>query len=611
MSEPQEEYVIPRWQLEQGSIKPDELEPSISDELDSLRTMAREMAGQTNESGCLAFSRTFGCRMVAAWWHALTFMDRSPQPLRSRLQSFPMSNLSAQAQSIAEQIGRIAAVLDAETAAYQIGLAYTSILPRKQRAELGIYYTPPSITSRLIAQATKIGVDWAQSRVLDPACGGGAFLAPVARRILEQVDGCSPRILIENIANRLRGYEIDPFGAWLSQVTLDAVLLPITREVGRPLPTVVAVCDSLRRDPAPSDHFDLVIGNPPYGRIRLKPAERTKFKRGLFGHANLYGLFTDLAIRHTRPGGVIAYVTPTSFLGGEYFKNLRALLGREAPPVTFDFVSMRKGVFEDVLQETLLATYKHSANSNPVSVHEITPVNGSRVSVKHAGAFPLPSNPSLPWILPRSKPQAQLVEALASMKHRLADWGYTVSTGPLVWNRHKDQLSTRAGRARYPLIWAESITSDGHFIWRAEKKNHTPWFQVRPGDDWLVTSSQCVLLQRTTAKEQNRRLIAAVLPSSFLYTHGAVVIENHINMLRPVTERPQVPIGTLAALLNSGIADRAFRCVSGSVAVSAYELEALPLPDPEEMHPLFQLVRSNASRSRIERECERLFNLAA
>jgi hypothetical protein len=30
-----------------------------------------------------------------------------------------------------------------------------------------------------------------------------------------------------------------------------------------------------------------------------------------------------------------------------------------------------------------------------------------------------------------------------SLPWRLADYGYAVSTGPLVWNRHKDQLSDR------------------------------------------------------------------------------------------------------------------------------------------------------------------------
>jgi len=53
------------------------------------------------------------------------------------------------------------------------------------------------------------------------------------------------------------------------------------------------------------------------------------------------------------------------------------------------------------------------------------------------------------------------------------------------------------------------------------------------------------------------------------------------------------------------VADRAFRCVSGSVAVSAYELEALPAPGA--LGGLARLVRARASRQRIEAECDRLY----
>lgn len=589
------------------SAPPPSGETSPLETLESGRVMARALAESTEEAERLALARSFGAGLIAAWWSALTAAENTDTPLRLPLQDLDVAELPASAAALAASLGKAAAELDPETAAYQIGLTYTCTLPRTHRAELGIYYTPPCLTARLIAQATASGVDWTTCRVLDPACGGGAFLAPVARRIVEELRDCSPRILIENIANRLRGYEIDPFGAWLSQITLDAVLLPITKASGRQLPVVVTVCDSLKKNP-PRDRFDLVIGNPPYGRVRLDPVARERFKRSLFGHANLYGLFTDLALRHVRSGGVVAYVTPTSFLAGEYFKNLRGLLGRDAPPATLDFVSVRRGVFDDVLQETLLATYKRGSDPIPAAVHEITPVNGSGLAIEDAGSFTLPGDPAGPWILPRCAQQASLVATLSRMSHRLADWGYTVSTGPLVWNRYKDQLALRPGRKRYPLIWAEAVTSDGRFIWRAEKKNHTPWFQTCPGDDWLVTSSLCVLLQRTTAKEQNRRLIAAALPAEFLETHGAVVIENHLNMLRPLSDRPAVPAATLAAFLNSAAADRAFRCVSGSVAVSAYELEALPLPSPDALKTLTQLLSRKAGRTKIEAACARLYD---
>jgi adenine-specific DNA-methyltransferase len=570
------------------------------------RSLGKAFTANIAEPDRLAAAQAFAHSLTAAWWRALTADDRRPIPLRRLFEPLDVAPLPDWALTVAASLGEEAAALDTNAAAYQIGLAYSGMLPREHRAALGVYYTPPALAARLISQATAAGVDWTRCRVLDPACGGGAFLAPVARRIVDELSGCNPRVLLENISARLRGYEIDPFGAWLSQVSLDAVLLPVCRDARSSSPVLVTVCDSLERCPPP-ERFDLVIGNPPYGRVRLDPRQRERFKRSLFGHANVYGLFTDLALQFVRPGGVIAFVTPASFLAGEYFKNLRSLLGASAPPWNIDFVDVRKGVFDDVLQETVLATYRQGAAVEPVSIHEIALTGCEGLTVEKAGDFSLPVDHSLPWLLPRNSGQARLVAVLAGMSHRLADWGYAVSTGPLVWNRHKDQLAHEHGRRRYPLVWAEAVTADGRFVWRAKKKNHAPWFEIRAGDDCLIIKAPCVLVQRTTAKEQHRRLIAAALPASFLRRHGAAVVENHLNMLRPIVDPPPVAPDVLAAFLNSGAADRAFRCISGSVAVSAYELETLPLPAPEALRALSRLVRAKARRSQLEAACSALY----
>jgi adenine-specific DNA-methyltransferase len=418
---------------------------------------------------------------------------------------------------------------------------------------------------------------------------------------------CAPSILVNNIGSRLAGYELDPFAAWLSQVTLDAVMLPVTLKAGRQLASLVTVGDTLTMT-APSRQFDLVIGNPPYGRVKLSAAQRQEFQRALYGHANLYALFMDIAVRHAKADGYLAYLTPTSFLAGEYFKNLRSLLAVEARPVTLDFVTVRKGVFEEVLQEVILATYKRRSKRKTADVHIVKPVSATRVDVRPAGTFRLPSDTSAPWLMARSEANAPLLDRMAKLKHRLADWGYAVSTGPLVWNRHKSQLCKTGTAKTLPLIWAESITSDGRFVFSAVKRNHAPYFRIEDGDDWLIVRKACVLLQRTTAKEQNRRLIAAALPESFLAQHKAVVIENHINMLRPVVDKPKVPPAVLATFLNSKAADLAFRCVSGSVAVSAYELEALPVPSPKDMAVIAALLDKKATRAEIDAACARLYD---
>jgi adenine-specific DNA-methyltransferase len=270
-------------------------------------------------------------------------------------------------------------------------------------------------------------------------------------------------------------------------------------------------------------------------------------------------------------------------------------------------VTLRKGVFEDVLQEVILATYKRRSRQKTADIHIAEPSFESTMTITPAGQYKLPADGSQRWLLPGSTAHVSLLARLNGFKQRLADWGYGVSTGPLVWNRYKPQLVTQPKADTLPLIWAEAITIDGRFVWRAEKRNHAPYFKVKPGDDWLITREACVLLQRTTAKEQARRLIAAALPHDFLAKHKAVVIENHLNMIRPTVPKPKVAPQVLAAVLNSAAADRAFRCVSGSVAVSAYELQALPLPNANDTKLLKNLVAQGAPRAAIEAECARLF----
>jgi adenine-specific DNA-methyltransferase len=513
-----------------------------------------------------------------------------------RLTGYPLDEAAART---AAEIGTAAARLEPLDAGYLISAIYTGMLPDELRSRYGIYYTPPALTRRLIAMATEAGVDWSRCRVLDPACGGGAFMAPAALRMASELKGCEPALILQNVGSRLRGLEIDPFAAWMSQAFLEIALADVCRAADRRLPRLVTVCDSLEQEPD-GDGFDLVIGNPPYGRIGLSPEMRKRYRRSLYGHANQYGVFTDLALRWTAPGGVIAYVTPTSFLAGEYFKALRALIAREAPPAAVDFIADRKGVFEDVLQEALLATYRRNGSAEKARVHYILVETEGSARVAEAGDFRLPADPAKPWLLPRVPDHAPLIARLAKMSARLEDWGYKVSTGPLVWNRHKDQLRNHPAKNTCPLIWAEAIAGPGRFVFRADKRNHKPYFEPRTGDGWLMIEKPCILLQRTTAKEQSRRLIAAELPESFVREHGRVVVENHLNMIRPLDGAPRISPAAVAALLNSQIVDHAFRCISGSVAVSAFELEALPLPSPEQARALESLLADGADPTAFE-----------
>lgn len=568
--------------------------------------MARSVGGDER----LGFARGMVFAALTAYWNELHSASADDWPLRELPPDAGVTSLPEPGEQLAAAIGARAAELDVMDAGYVIGLLYTGVMPERLRAKLGAYYTPPALCERLLDMAAEAGVDWRSARVLDPACGGGAFLSPVARRMVQRLSAMSASSALEEIGRRLRGFEIDPFAAWMSQVFLDVTLGDLCRAAATRLPQVVRVCDSLEETPD-GDGFDLVVGNPPYGRAALSPALRATYRRSLFGHANLYGLFTDLAVGFTRPGGVIAYVTSTSFLAGEYFKALRGLLRREAPPVAIAFVEDRKNVFAGALQETMLTAYRRGGHGGGGPVHFISSAANGAISARSAGSFRLPVLPERPWIIPRTAAQSGLVRRAVDLPFRLADYGYRVSTGPLVWNRHKRSLRDRPGKGRYPLLWAESVRSDGVFQFRAQRQNHQPYFEPRSEERWVVTDFPCVLLQRTTAKEQERRLIAAELPASFINEHHAVVVENHLNMIRPVNGSPHVSPAAVAALLNSNVVDQLFRCINGSVAVSAYELEALPIPSPDTLQGVERLVHQAADRPVLERAVERLYSNGA
>ncbi|HYG63727.1 MAG TPA: N-6 DNA methylase [Thermoanaerobaculia bacterium] len=518
----------------------------------------------------------------------------------------PLPPLPGAASRLAAEAGVIAAQQEPVTGGYMIGELYTALLPSELRARHGIFYTPPALVGRLLALASQAGTDWSVAHVLDPACGGGAFLTPVALRMAAALRAEAPEAVFRHIVGHLRGFELDPFGAWMSQVLLEAALLDLCRSVKKRLPTVVTVCDALTTQPG-ERRFDLVIGNPPYGRVTLSPDLRETYRRSLYGHANAYGLFMDLAVRWTRPGGTIAYVTPTGFLGGQYFQHLRALMAEEAPPVAVDLVTSRRRVFSGVLQETLLAAYRRNGPRRKASVHVLSLTGEAAAEVVSAGTFSLPSKATDPWLVPRSREQEVLISRLREMPHRLSDYGYKVSTGPLVWNRHKPQLRDATVAGAYPILWSECVTPDGRFEHRTEKKNHSPYLATNPGQEWLLTREPCVLVQRTTAKEQRRRLIAAELPVRFIRKHRAVSVENHLNMVKPIVAAPPVPLRVIAAILNSEIADSVFRCISGSVAVSATELECLPLPPPKEARRLLDLLEAGAPSDAVEGRLRSLY----
>jgi adenine-specific DNA-methyltransferase len=327
--------------------------------------------------------------------------------------------------------------------------------------------------------------------------------------------------------------------------------------------------------------FDVVVCNPPYRKVPSKElANLSAENRAVCaGQPNLYAIFMAVSTRLARLGGRIALITPTSFLSGQYFSPLRKYLAAKTRVHQIDLVEKRQGVFVYVEQETAVTVLqripKTAARNVPANVFAI----GSRSGAELVGSASIPVDGSL-WILPRAKTDAPLLKLFATCKHTLASYGYETGIGLFV--PHRNKRRTRRFRRRnlraFPLLWSTDISRSGSL--QFERQRHTKRFVLIPqrGDD-VVNRLPAVALQRTTAKDDARRLVAATVEQEFVSKYGGYIGENHVVFLFE-TEKALCDIRLLAQILRCKTVDRIFRCMSGSVAVSTSELAALPLPNP-------------------------------
>ncbi len=459
-----------------------------------------------------------------------------------------------------------------------LGEAYIGALTTEVRARHGRHFTPPSLAHQLWLTARRAlglrGPSMLPGTVRDPACGAGALLLPALRDHLRAVrrDGRDPTAVLAELPQLIQGTDLDPVAVWLANVALAAECLPFVAAAPaaqrRPLPEFATVGDGLD---VPAEPATAVVMNPPYGRVRLDDDERARWSHATLGHANLYGLFLAAGIEQLADGGAMAALIPTSFMAGNYFQNLRSFMVDSAPLREVTFVEARSGVFAGVLQETCLAAFAPGANR---SLTQVGSLNGRRVQVARV---PSPANRG-PWLLPRRKSEASLAATASKLPSTLAAAGWSVSTGPLVWNRRKADLGSRRSGNCVPVVWAADI--DGGVLHQDPARDLVRWLKLTGNDERvLVLDEPALFVQRTTAPEQSRRLVVAELGDADLDRWGGrVVVENHVNVLRPCPVS-QISRQLLHGLLRSDVMDRVLRCISGSVAVSAYEMEALPLPD--------------------------------
>lgn len=440
---------------------------------------------------------------------------------------------------------------------YWIGTLYTLLLPAKVRRSQATYFTPPTVADAVIDLAIDAGFHLETDTVLDPAAGGAAFLSTLAGRMaMADLDP-------EAVAYRLNGIEIDTGLATLSSRL-------IAERLGSQLPREVILTGDALRVTIPAS-YGLVIANPPYGRMAIDEVHGNAWRKVAHsGHINKYALFTELCLRHARPGGIVALVIPSSFRAGPLYDRMRRFIRAQAEVLAVGAIAGRDGVFIDVAQDISVLILRKGRAHDPIASVRF-PIVGLMPSNDPVVEQTLPIEPGDAWPLPAK--DSGLVGG-----SRLADYGVTARAGYFVWNRETGRLVSKLGRKQrgYPLIWAKNVRP-GDFCKPAGKKGAGIDFVTFPDESSAIITGAAAVMQRTTNDKQPRRLVAAMVDPAISSQWGGFVSENHTIVL--TSDDPE-RLGLAVKLLNTAAVDSRYRRVSGTAAVSVTLLRELDLPAP-------------------------------
>ncbi|MEU3735183.1 Eco57I restriction-modification methylase domain-containing protein [Streptomyces sp. NPDC033538] len=172
--------------------------------------------------------------------------------------------------------------------------------------------------------------DLCDLRLVEPACGGGAFLTIVASRISASCRAHQRPITDASDAVRafdLLGGNVERSRALVTQTLEEEDWDP--RDVREIAATWVKQGDYLLQ--SDSEHrADYVVGNPPYIRLEDVPDDRmAAYRRAcstMGGRADIYIGFYEVALRSLNRGGQLGFICADRWMRNQYGRRLRELV---------------------------------------------------------------------------------------------------------------------------------------------------------------------------------------------------------------------------------------------------------------------------------------------
>jgi adenine-specific DNA-methyltransferase len=162
---------------------------------------------------------------------------------------------------------------------------------------------------------------------------------------------------------------------------------------------------------------------------------------------------------------------------------------------------------------------------------------------------------------------------------RLEDLGLAVSTGRVVDFRAADHLRHDPGPETAPLIYPGHFAANGFVEWpKSDGRKPNAIARAPASETLLVPAGAYVLVRRFSAKEERRRVVAAIYDPERV-SPLPVGFENHRNYFHlNGAGLPMAVAKGLAVFLNSSLVDAYVRQFNGHTQVNATDLRSLRYP---------------------------------
>ena len=376
----------------------------------------------------------------------------------------------------------------------------------KKRKKLGQYFTPKSIRELLLSKLPKKD----NADILDPACGSGEFLLSCKKYFKNPI---------------LYGFDIDK-----KLINISSKLVKNAS---------IKNFDFLNID-INKKKYDYIIGNPPYFELKLNEEIKKKYFDIIKGRVNIFSLFIKTGLDLLKDGGYLAYVVPPSMNNGAYFSKLREYIIKNS---SLEYLHIIDGAdnFHLANQKVMLIILKKT-NSKKSSKY-IFKKNGITIFTEDKNFL--------------NKSYKNTVS--------LKDIGYTVKTGNIIWNEHKEKLTNDKNNSTL-LIWASNINNGKIIIGYTKGK---PQYIKNISND-LIIKSRVVVVNRITGSSKYINIKAAIV------NEKEFVCENHVNVIYMSKNANQnYSLEDIFKALQDKTNIKVMRLISGNTQISKTELERL------------------------------------